>query len=197
MGKFGINERHSSLELNWHLPVVDAEAMELKRFLVRELDQQDISIHGLTFTIKTSREMFLFTSIVIAKSNVTVTSGGTGYYDLLYAKDFNPNTVTYLTYATHVRRELIPALLIELSKLYFRQLNPEKEIVKDGVRDETPVPGHIDIMHQCSNCLTIYDRKYGDPGAQIPAGTPFSALPETYRCHVCDSEKKYFVALKE
>ena len=60
MGKFGINERHSSLELNWHLPVIDREALELKRFLVRELDQQDISTHGLTFTIKTNREMFLF-----------------------------------------------------------------------------------------------------------------------------------------
>src|SRR5690606_3752992 len=58
MGKFGINERHSSLELNWHLPVIDNEALELKRFLVRELDQQDISTHGLTFTIKTKRDMF-------------------------------------------------------------------------------------------------------------------------------------------
>src|SRR5690606_4983693 len=68
MGKFGINERHSSLELNWHLPVIDNEALELKRFLVRELDQQDISTHGLTFTIKTNRDMFLFTSIVIEKN---------------------------------------------------------------------------------------------------------------------------------
>src|SRR3546814_18020803 len=47
MGKFGINMRHSSLELNWHLPVLDEEPMDLKRFLVRELDQQDISTHGL------------------------------------------------------------------------------------------------------------------------------------------------------
>ncbi len=68
MGKFGINERHSSLELNWHLPVMDAEALELKRYLIRELDQQDIRTHGLTFSIKTNRDMFFFTSIVIEKS---------------------------------------------------------------------------------------------------------------------------------
>src|SRR5690606_8269666 len=68
MGKFGINERYSSLELNWHLPVIDEEALELKRFLVRELDQQDISTHGLTFTIKMKREMLWFTSIVIEKN---------------------------------------------------------------------------------------------------------------------------------
>ena len=48
-----------------HLPVIDPEALELKKFLVRELDQQDISTHGLTFTIKTNRDMFLFTAIVI------------------------------------------------------------------------------------------------------------------------------------
>src|SRR6478609_2679983 len=108
MGKFGINERHSSLELNWHLPVIDSEALELKRFLVRELDQQDISIHGLTFTIKTQPDMFLFTSVVIEKS-----LEGYGGYNILYAKNFNPNTVTYLTYAKNVRKEVIPSLLVE------------------------------------------------------------------------------------
>ncbi|MEM9983639.1 MAG: rubredoxin, partial [Bacteroidota bacterium] len=34
LGKFGINVRHSSLELNWHLPIMDMEALALKRFIV-------------------------------------------------------------------------------------------------------------------------------------------------------------------
>lgn len=186
MGKFGINERHSSLELNWHLPVIDPEALELKRFLVRELDQQDISIHGLTFTIKTHRDMFLFTSVVIEKSL-------TGY-NILYAKNFNPNTVTYLTYATNVRREIIPSLLVELSKLYFRQLNPEKESSKE-IREETTSGRHAQPVFQCTNCLTVYDPRYGDELAGIGAGIGFTDLPETYRCHVCDTEKRYFVPI--
>lgn len=194
MGKFGINERHSSLELNWHLPVIDKEALELKRFLVRELDQQDISIHGLTFTIKTHREMFFFTSIVIEKSTSIGTAPGE-YYNILYAKDFNPNTITYLTYAKRVRPALIPALLNELSKLYFRQLNPEKEPPND-LQDENRSNGESESIYQCSNCLTIYDKKYGDEDAHIASGTTFHDLPESYRCHVCDSEKKYFVEVK-
>ena len=125
MGKYGINERHSSLELNWHLPVIDAEALELKRFLVRELDQQDISTDSLTFTIKTNRDMFYFTSIIIEKCKVE--SGPAERYNILYAKDFNPNNFVYQMYAQNLKKEIIPALLIELSKLYFRQLNPEKE----------------------------------------------------------------------
>ena len=190
MGKFGINERHSSLELNWHLPVIDREALDLKKFLVRELDQQDISTHGLTFTIKTNRDMFLFTAIVIEKSS---TPGE--HYNILYAKNFNPNNTIHHTYARNVKKEMIPSLLIELSKLYYRQLNPEKETTGE-VKPEVHVNGFV-TSFQCSNCLTIYDKKYGDPTSNIPAGVPFEALPDTYKCHVCDSSKRYFLPVKD
>jgi rubredoxin len=191
MGKFGINERHSSLELNWHLPVIDAEALELKRFLVRELDQQDISTHGLTFAIRMRRESFPFTSIVIEKdlSNET-----TERYNILYARNFNPNNIDYLLYARSVRKEVIPALLIELSKLYFRQLNPEKEDKEEPPNQ--PAKHSPVTSYQCTNCLSIYDQRYGDPLARIPAGVPFESLPDQYTCHVCDSSKKYFVPMK-
>lgn len=190
MGKFGINERHSSLELNWHLPVIDAEALELKRFLVRELDQQDISTHGLTFTIKMKRSMFLFTSIVIERNFETEAER----YNILYAKNFNPNDITYLTYSRDVRKEIIPALLIELSKLYYRQLNPEKQLVEKSKEQEA---SKSVSSYQCSNCLSIYDKRYGDALANIPPGISFEELPDSYKCHVCDSPKKYFVAMRE
>jgi rubredoxin len=195
MGKFGINERHSSLELNWHLPVIDAEALELKRFLVRELDQQDISTHGLTFTIKTEpRKSYLFTAIVIEK-NFEPRPSQVNVYNILYAKDFNPTNIVYQTYSRGVQKELIPALLIELSKMYFRQLNPEKVLVNE-VKDEvgkTPSEISSSTSYQCSNCLTVYDKKYGDEAAGIPAGTAFEDLPDNYKCHVCDGAKGEFV----
>ena len=194
MGKFGINERHSSLELNWHLPVIDREALELKRFLVRELDLQDISTHGLTFTIKTGRDSFFFTSIVIEKVKAADALPGERY-NILYAKNFNPNNFLYLTYARGVKKEIIPALLIELSKMYFRQLNPEKE--KIGEKKEEIHPNGSATSYQCSNCLTVYDKKYGDPAANIPPGTPFEKLPDQYKCHVCETLKRDFVPVKE
>jgi rubredoxin len=187
MGKFGINERHSSLELNWHLPVIDQEALELKRFLIRELDQQDISTHGLTFTIKTHRDIFYFTSIVIEKVSDSPTND---MFNILYARNFNPNTITYYTYARNIKKEIIPTLLIELSKLYFRQLNPDRENGEE-VKPELPSASKT-ITWQCPNCLTVYDERYGDLTSDIPAGTKFEALPDTYTCHVCNSHKKYF-----
>ena len=123
MGKFGINERHSSLELNWHLPVVDKEALELKRFLVRELDQQDISTHGLTFTIKTSREMFYFTSIVIEKVKEPEINPGERY-NILYAKNFDPNNSEYIPYARNVKKEIIPALAHRIEQVVFPPAQP-------------------------------------------------------------------------
>jgi rubredoxin len=194
MGKFGINERHSSLELNWHLPVIDSEALALKRFLVRELDQQDISTHGLTFTIKTNRDTFYFTSIVIEKMETAGAASG-DRYNIQYAKNFNPTNITYYTYAKAVKKELIPTLLIELSKLYFRQLNPEREQVHE-VKADAPVSGPI-TSYQCTNCLTVYDKRFGDPISQIQAGVAFEDLPETYVCHVCESPKKDFVPVRE
>jgi rubredoxin len=191
MGKFGINERHSSLELNWHLPVADQDALELKRFLVRELDQQDISTHGLTFTIKTNREIFYFTSIVIEKIKGSASSD---LYNILYAKNFNPNSIAYNTYARNVKREIIPTLLIELSKLYFRQLNPDKEVM-DEIKSEKVVVAKA-IIYQCPTCLTIYDERYGDIACSIPVNTKFESLPSNYICHVCGNPKKYFQKLE-
>jgi rubredoxin len=192
MGKFGINERHSSLELNWHLPVTDIDALELKRFLVRELDQQDISTHGLTFTINTRRDMLYFTSIVIER-NAQNEAMPAESFNILYAENFNPNHGVYHTYARQTRRELIPALLIELSKIYFRQLNPEKDQQEEFVR--TPSGNRENVLFQCSHCLTIYNQQYGDPQAGIPPGVSFENLPDTYQCHVCEGEKRDFVAM--
>ena len=188
MGKFGINERHSSLELNWHLPVIDNEALELKKFLVRELDQQDISTHGLTFTIKTNRDILYFTTVVIEKNPDPIPAD---HFNILYARNFDPNSLHYNAYARGIKKEMIPAVLIELSKLYFRQLNPEK-IKAEESRTEVVYKENIS-QYQCGNCLSIYDPAYGDPQADIPPGLPFEALPESYKCHVCDSAKKDFV----
>jgi len=121
MGQHGINMRHSSLELNWHIPVLDDEALSLKRYLVSELDQQDICTHGLTFTIETMTDKLWFTSIVIQK-DIQRSSVQQPYYHLFYAQDFNPNRSHYIPYAKAVSKEIIPALLIEMSKMYYNMM---------------------------------------------------------------------------
>jgi [NiFe] hydrogenase assembly HybE family chaperone len=48
---------------------------------------------------------------------------------------------------------------------------------------------------ECGVCWTRYDPAEGDQVAQIPAGTPFAALPGDWRCPTCDGEKHRFLAL--
>jgi rubredoxin len=93
-----------------------------------------------------------------------------------------------------VKKEVIPALLIELSKIYFRQLNPEKESREE--KDKEPQKSSTALAYQCTHCLSVYDKRYGDALNSIPPGVPFEQLPESYRCHVCDSPKKYFIPLE-
>lgn len=192
MGKFGINERHSSLELNWHLPVIDEDALELKKFLVNDLDHQDISTYGLTFSIKTNRDYFPFTCILIETESDHF-STQSSLYTISYVKDFNSSNTIYYPYAKHVSKEMIPTFLIELSKKYFRQLNPEKDMVVEESINSRLSESTAVTRFQCSNCLTIYDPKYGDRESGIEPGVPFENLPEGYYCRVCETPKKFFL----
>ena len=53
---------------------------------------------------------------------------------------------------------------------------------------------HAGTVMECGVCWTRYDPAEGDAVAQIPAGTPFSALPDDWRCPTCDGEKHRFLA---
>lgn len=49
---------------------------------------------------------------------------------------------------------------------------------------------------ECKICWYIYDPKEGDSVWQIAPGTPFTELPEHWRCPECDGEKDQFMALE-
>lgn len=184
MGKFGMNLRHSALELNWHLPVLDEDALALKIFLVRELDKQDISTYGLTFTIKTHQDINLFTSVVIEKNAHKPDNPDT--YNILYSKNFNPNLTEYHYFARNVDKTVLPPLILELSLIYFENLTEEKVI---SPKVKSIVDNIEKDLYQCSYCQTVYDAEYGDANADIAPGTLFSELPADYCCPVCDNKK--------
>ncbi len=185
LGKFGINMRHSSLELNWHLPVLDEEALTIKNYLVRALDKQDISTYGLSFSVKT-RHMALFTSVAIEK----VAGSDPEAFNILYSRDFNPNSSEYFYYAKNVSKEILPPLLIELSHNYYDQLEAKK--VPESIGPALETDAKTQRKYQCSSCLSVYDEKYGDPAADIAPGTSFMSLPGVYCCPVCESPKSAF-----
>lgn len=50
---------------------------------------------------------------------------------------------------------------------------------------------------ECKICWHVYDPALGDDYWQIPAGTPFSALPDHWSCPECDAAKSGFMVLEE
>jgi rubredoxin len=193
LGKKGINVRHSLLELNWHLPVATEWALNLKTFLVRTLDQYDVSTYGLTFGISEyNRDGHYFTSIVIEKNETPTALKSIKIRDtfnVLYAKNFDPNTKEYIVLAQDVDKQELPSILIELSKKYFEELgNTVLEVNAPTAKKELQ---ETDI-HQCSECLTLYNSEYGDVTQGIEKGVLFQNLPEDYCCSLCESPKNNF-----
>ncbi|WP_053978038.1 rubredoxin [Mangrovimonas xylaniphaga] len=193
LGKKGINVRHSMLELNWHLPVGNAEALDLKHYLVGIFDKQDISTYGLTFGITEQIERAnYFTSVVIEKNRPPKGLGDMSIrdtYNLLYAKDFNPNSMEYITHVQEVDKVELPALLVELSQLYFEKLGMQKG-------SQVSEKEHVDVLefevYQCKHCLTVYNEAYGDVTQDIQPKTTFEELPNEYVCSICDAPKGDF-----
>jgi rubredoxin len=44
----------------------------------------------------------------------------------------------------------------------------------------------------CIHCAYIYDPAAGDPFSDVPPGTPFEELPETWCCPMCYRPKTDF-----
>jgi rubredoxin len=199
LGKKGINVRHSLLELNWHLPVDTAWALNLKTFLVRTLDQFDISTYGLTFGISDyNRDGFYFTSIVVEKNETPKDLEQIKIRDtfnVLYAKNFDPNTREYIVHTQDIDKQELPAILIELSKKYFEQLG--ESVFEDNMNSIQTSKNTEEEVHQCSECLTVYNPSYGDALQGIAKGVLFENLPDEYSCSLCDAPKSQFVVYLE
>ncbi len=193
LGTFGINIRHSALELNWHLPVGDKEALSLKKFLVLNFDQNDISTYGLTFAITSNHNQNrYFTSIVIEKNQFYEISKNhiiKPTYNILYAKNFDPNIKKYIVFAQDIDQNNLYGLLLELTKTYFYNLGViDNEDTNTFFKDEV-----IKIeVYQCMDCQTVYDPSVGDVVVNVPAGVEFVNLPTEYCCSLCGNAKNNF-----
>ena len=54
-----------------------------------------------------------------------------------------------------------------------------------------------DARMECKICWHVYDPLVGDDYWQIPAGTPFAALPDHWRCPECDGDKDQFMVVQQ
>ena len=94
--KFQINMRHAANELNFQVEDNSAEGLALKNYLVKNLSIDDTRTFGICIGIKTRKKSEIFSSILVRKRYVLDFLGIKLFkvYDILCAKDFNPNERT-------------------------------------------------------------------------------------------------------
>ncbi len=50
----------------------------------------------------------------------------------------------------------------------------------------------LTIAWKCKKCGYVYDPRFGDAKSNIPKGTPFEEIPDTWVCPRCGAGKKQF-----
>ncbi|MGC4102108.1 MAG: rubredoxin [Ferruginibacter sp.] len=115
-------------------------------------------------------------------------------YDILCAKDFNPNERTGEIFSKGNPRILLPE---QLHRSVIQFYNYRASVLKANtaavnVKKEAVQKKEDQYLYQCSSCLTVYDETMGEPENNIAAGTLFEALPPEYCCPLCETGKNGF-----
>jgi rubredoxin len=187
LGKYGINIRHSSIELHWQLPDMDEDLMKLKNKLVQVFNENDIRTYGICFGICYENRTS-YGNVIIEKDREDK------MYTVYHTSGFSVLNNERIVVKEEIQEEALAKTLQKVCNMFYKQLNAKKEN-DDPVKIKIFTPT-VDLF-QCKTCYTIYNEKVGDVVAGIPAGNIFNNLPEAYICPVCDGPKSDYVKMIE
>jgi len=201
LAKYQVNVRHAANELNFQVEDNSFEGLQLKNFLVKHLSNSDTRTFGICFGIKTGKKSEVFSSILVRKRSVFSIGRWNFFpvYDILCAKDFNPNERTGFIYSRNNTKTLLPEQLRRAVLSFYAHeasqvnLRVKKELQKEIIAK----PEKIEYVYQCAHCLSIYDEAAGEPGYGIASHTAFDQLREDYTCGLCEGPKTDFVRKKK
>jgi len=193
-----VNMRHAANELNFQVEEKCHDALRLKQYLVKELNHEDTRSFGLCIGIKTKRKSEIFSSILIRRKPLLRFLGVELFflYDVLCAKDFNPNERTGFVFSRNNPRFLLAEQLRQAISLNYstnaanRTAVTESEPIGRKEKEVEPARKHV---HQCKHCLSVYDSATGEPENGISPGTSFESLPELYSCYLCGGPRSDFL----
>jgi rubredoxin len=199
--EFEINMRHGQNELNFQVEDHCIEGLALKSYLVKHLSVNDTRTFGICFGIKTRKKSEIFSSILIRKRYLINGFGIKLFavYDILCAKNFNPNERTGFVFSKGNPKSLLPEQLrravIKFYQNRLPHLKNEQLVKKNTIEKSKPV--EKEFLHQCVSCFTVYEARFGDLTQGITAGTSFANLPADYTCPLCESPKNTFKKIEK
>lgn len=196
LGKYQVNVRHAANELNFQVEDNCKDGLNMKSWLVKHLNNDDARTFGICIGIKTRKKSEIFSNILVRKKSL-FTIAGVGFfnlYDILIAKDFNPNERTGYAFSRNNIKLFIPEQLrLAIVSFYLHKSKKQPAlnqlIVKKDAAAKTAPLHHV---HQCKSCLTVYDEIIGEEVNGILPGTRFESLDDSYCCPTCEAPKKEF-----
>ncbi len=199
--KYQVNMRHAANELNFQVEDNCDRALEIKNYLIKALNNEDIRTFGVCIGIKTKRKSEVFSSILVRRRVLLRIFGLELFplYDILCARDFNPNERTGFVFSKNNPKFLL-AEQLRRSVLAFYDYRTEQEKhtqKKTKVKKEAVVKPVTAYVYQCDHCYTVYDAGIGEPDNHIEPGTVFEELPESYSCPLCEASKQEFKKIEK
>lgn len=140
LDRFQINVRHAQNELNFQVDDNSIEALKLKQHIIKHLNDIDTRTFGVCIGIKTKRKSEVFSSILVRKRPL-LRLGKVGLfnvYDILCAKDYNPNERTAFAYSTGNPKFLL-AEQVRRAVLDFYRYEGETDAAKADIENEDRV----------------------------------------------------------
>jgi rubredoxin len=196
LGKYQINVRHAANELNFQVEDNCKEGLAIKDYLVKHLNRDDTRTFGICIGIKTRKKSEVFSTILVRKKSLFQIGGFSFFslYDIMFAKDFNPNERTGIVFSrNNIKWFLAEQLRRSIVAFYKNQSKDQHAFKKASAQAKAkPAKQEDHWLHQCKSCLTVYDEKLGDISKNVPAGTAFEKLPADYCCPLCDAAKDNF-----
>ena len=199
--EFQINMRHAANELNFQVEDNCAEGLSLKKYLVKHLSVHDTRTFGICFGIKIRKKSEVFSSILIRKRYLINLSWLRLFsvYDILNAKDFNPNERTGEIFSKGTLLIFLPRKLQRSVAAFYKYrvgINTTSTVLIKQ-KSEAPEKQEEEYLYQCKTCFTVYDENIGEPERHIAANTLFENLPLDYCCPLCEAEKNSFEKIKK
>ncbi|MCH5717665.1 hypothetical protein [Niabella hibiscisoli] len=133
LDKHKINMRHAANELNFQVEDNDYSAKRLKAHLVRQLNAMDARTFGICIGIKTRKGSEIFSSVLIRRKSL-LRLFGRGFihvYDILCAKDFNPNERTETVFVSNIPRWYLASELQRSVLWYYKQKAGQQLVIPE------------------------------------------------------------------
>ncbi len=166
LGKYGINVRHATNELNWQTEDNSEKSFKLKQYLVKSFDELDARTYGLVFALKTRPKSAVFGSVIVRREPLFRMGnyefdffGLLGFYNIYYAEDFNPHTRKRKTFQIGLSKARLPEALLNLAKKYYRELRNSDKTLKVNIKQDKNIKQVIERHTRCRDCWTVLEPK--------------------------------------